>query len=136
MSSNCGPLLNTQLLSFSGKLVGNKAQLNWTTTKEDEPLQFAIEKSADGRIFNAIASLNSYNNGQDINLYSFADPDTIQSIVYYRLKITDDKGAIEYSRIVQLNGKMEESMAVNVINPFDQKLRFEAGDFTKWKSRY
>jgi hypothetical protein len=122
---SCGPLLNTELLSFSGRLVGNKAQLNWTTTMEDEPLQFAIEKSADGRIFNAIASLNSYNNGQDINLYSFADPDTIQSIIYYRLKITDDKGAIEYSRIVQLNGKMEESVVVNVINPFDQQLRFE-----------
>ena len=121
----CGPLLNTQLLSFSGKLVGNKAQLNWTTTKEDESLQFGIEKSADGRIFNAIASLNSYNDGRDINLYSFADPDTIQSIVYYRLKITDDKGAIKYSRIVQLNGRMEESMVVTVINPFDQKLRFE-----------
>jgi hypothetical protein len=121
----CGPLLNTQLLSFSGKLIGNKAQLNWTMTKEDETLQFAIEKSADGRIFNAIASLNSYNNGQDINLYSFADPDTIQSIVYYRLKITDDEGAIKYSRIVQLNGKMQESMVVTVINPFDQKLRFE-----------
>ncbi len=122
---NCGPLLNTELLSFSGKLVGNKALLNWTMAKEDEPLQFTIEKSADGRIFSAIGSLTSYNNGEDINLYSYNDHDTIQSIAYYRLKITDDRGALQYSRVVQLNGKMDELLTVNVINPFDQQLRFE-----------
>src|SRR6185436_10629159 len=44
---------------------------------------------------------------------------------YYRLKVTDDRGAIKYSRVVQLNGKMQELLTINVINPFDQQLRFE-----------
>jgi len=122
---DCGPLLNTDLLSFSGKLMRNKVQLNWTTATEDELLLFTVERSPDGHLFDAIGSLTNYNNGQDINIYSFDDPDTIQSVIYYRLKITDDRGGTKYSRIVQLNGKLQKSIAVNVINPFGQKLHID-----------
>jgi hypothetical protein len=122
---NCGPLLNTELLSFSGKLIKDNVQLNWTTASEDEPLQFTIEKSKDGRNYNNIAALNSYNNGQNINLYSFTDPDTIQNIVFYRLKITNGKGAVKYSRTVQLNKQPGDVLQINMINPFDQKLYLE-----------
>jgi len=127
---NCGPLLNTDLLSFSGKMISSKVQLYWTTTKEDEPLEFTIERSADGRVFSAIGSLSNYNNGQEINFYSFDDADTIQNVVYYRLKIADDKVAIKYSRIVQFNGKIQKSIAVSVVNPFGPKLHLEVSSST------
>ncbi len=122
---DCGEPLNTDLLSFTGKAVNGNAQLNWTTSKEDEPLHFVVEKSADAKIFNAIASVNSYNNGQDINLYSLTDSSSIRNVVFYRLKIIDDKNRAKYSRIIQLNSKGDKISLVNVINPFDQKLQFD-----------
>jgi len=115
---------STDLLSFSGNMMNHKVQLYWATATEAQPLQFTIERSLDGNIFGAVASLNSYNNGQDVNLYSFNDPDTIQSLIYYRLKITDDQGAIKYSSILKLNGMIQKSIAVNVRNPFDQRIHF------------
>ncbi len=115
---------NINLLSFSGSMINHKVQLTWATATEAQPLQFTIERSTDGNIFSPVSSLNSYNNGQDVNLYSFDDPDTIQSLIYYRLKITDGQGAIKYSTILKLNGIIQKSIAVNVRNPFDQKIRF------------
>ena len=113
-----------ELLSFYGQMINNEVQLYWATGTEAQPLQFTIERSRDGNIFGAVASLDSYNNGQDVNRYSFADPDTIQTIIYYRLKIADDQGIIKYSNIFRLNGKLQKSIAVSVRNPFDQKIHF------------
>ena len=115
---------STDFLSFSGNMINHKVQLYWATGTEVQPLQFTIERSRDGNIFGGVASLTSYNNGQDVNLYSFEDPDTIQSLVYYRVKIADDQGEIKYSSTVKLNGKIQKSITVNVRNPFDQKIQF------------
>lgn len=122
---SCGPPLSTELLSFTGKEANGKSQLNWTTSKEDEPLHYIVEKSFDAENFNAIASINSYNDGENINLYSFTDPDTVQRAVYYRLRIADDQNQNKYSRVIQLNGKMNDAILTNLINPFDQKLQFD-----------
>jgi hypothetical protein len=122
---NCGPPLNTGLLSFIGKQVNGRDLLNWTTDKEDVPVHFIIEKSLDARTFNAIGSVNSYNNGANVNLYSFTDTATTFNIAYYRLRITDDDKRVVFSRIIQLNGRSDDILFSNVINPFDQRLQFE-----------
>ncbi len=122
---DCGLPLSTELISFTGKRINNNVQLNWTTSKEDEPLYYIVEKSFDSRNFNPIVSINSYNNGENINLYSFTDPDTISKNVYYRLRIADNKNQNKYSRIIQLNGMNNAVTLANIINPFYQKLQFD-----------
>jgi hypothetical protein len=113
------------LLSFTGKHINDKDQINWTTSKEDGPVQYFIERSVDAATFKDIAAVNGYNNGQNINTYSFTQPDTIFGAVYYRLKIVDQQNKVKFSRVIQLNGKENEINFVNVINPFNQKLQFE-----------
>ena len=122
---DCGPILNIKLLSFSGRHNDNKDELTWTTAKEDEPVRYIIEKSLDARSFQDIDSVNGYNNGQNTNIYSVAEPDTIYREVYYRLKIVNGQNKVAYSRIIELNGHGYEINFANVINPFDQQLRFE-----------
>jgi hypothetical protein len=122
---DCGPPLSTQLISFTGKLVDNKVQLNWTTGKEDESLHFIVEKSIDSRHFSSITSIDNYNNGENINLYSFTDPDETGNTVYYRLRITNSSGKNKYSRIVQLDRLNNTITFANVINPFYSKLQFD-----------
>lgn len=41
---NCGPILSAKLISFTGRNTNDKAALQWTTTDETEPIEFAIEK--------------------------------------------------------------------------------------------
>jgi hypothetical protein len=122
---NCGPPLSVDLISFTGKHINDKDQLNWTTSKEDGPVQYIIEKSLDAATFNDIGTVSGYNNGSNLNTYSFTQPDTIFGPVYYRLKMVDDQNKVKYSRVIQLNGKENEINFVNAINPFNQRLQFE-----------
>lgn len=125
--NNCGIPLKTDLLSFNGKLINDKGSLSWTTSKEDEPVIFTVERSNDGNNFLPVGTVNSHNNyTATVNSYSFADPAVISGKVYYRLYITDQSGARKYSRTIQLRVENGESLALtDVINPFSYSIDFD-----------
>ncbi|HEY6505232.1 MAG TPA: T9SS type A sorting domain-containing protein [Chitinophagaceae bacterium] len=124
---DCGTPLKTDLLSFNGKLVADKGHLSWTTSKEDGPITFTIERSTDGINFTQAGSVNSHNNYTSIeNTYSFIDPVAVTGKVFYRLLMTDQSAAKKYSRIIQLNRAANDNLAlVTVINPFNYSLDFD-----------
>lgn len=131
---NCGTPLATDLLSFSGKIVNDKATLNWTTTKEEEPITFTIEKSSNGNTFTPIGTVNSNNNyNATSNNYNFIDPTPITGKVWYRILLTTDGGKKKYSRIILLSTDNISAGFGNIINPFKDQLDFEfiAGMKTK-----
>ena len=125
--NNCGIPLKTDLLSFNGKLVNDKGVLAWTTSKEDEPVTFMIERSNDGTSFVQIGTVNSYNNyTAAVNSYSFTDPVPINGKAYYRLVLAEQSGARKFSRTIQLNKAANETLGlVSVINPFNSSLDFD-----------
>ena len=123
---DCGLPLSVQLLSFSGRIINDKASLKWVTTGEDEPLQFEVEKSMDGINFHAIGSVNSYNDYNSAqSTYSFADPSLLTGKAYFRIKTKNNAGKSMYSRIIQLQLKEEALSFISVINPFSSELSFE-----------
>jgi hypothetical protein len=124
---NCAPVLKTDLLSFNGKLVSDIGNLSWTTSKEDESLFFAIERSSDGNNFIKAGTVSSYNNlSSTVNYYSFTDPAAVTGKVFYRLVITGQAGTKKYSRTIQLNKKNNEQFGlVNIINPFNYSIEFD-----------
>ncbi len=123
---NCAPVLSTDLLSFSGRLLNDKGNLSWTTSKEESQVTFDVERSADGRAFFKIGSVNGYNNNASLNNYSLTDPTAVNGVVFYRLAMITIDGKKKYSRIVQLSTKPEVKFElVNVINPFQSSLRFD-----------
>lgn len=72
---DCGLPLASQLLSFSGRLLNERALLKWITAGEDEPVIFDVEKSTDGINFYAAGTVNSYNNyTAEQSTYYFTDP--------------------------------------------------------------
>lgn len=125
---DCGILLETQLLSFSGRLSNGHALLTWSTTREEEPLQFEVHKSTDGINFNVIAIVNNRNDpGAEINDYSFTDPVAVNNgKVFYRVIMRNTGGQSVLSRTVVLTGSEYDRLAfVSVINPFSNELYFE-----------
>jgi hypothetical protein len=125
--TNCGTPLKTDLLSFNGKLVNDKSNLSWTTSKEEEPLTFTIERSNDGSSFTPIGTVQSRNNYTAvINSYTFIDPVPVTGKVYYRLAMTDHSSAQKYSRTIQLTKLGGDNFGlVNVINPFNYSIEFD-----------
>jgi trimeric autotransporter adhesin len=126
--TNCGRPLKTDLLSFNGKLVIDKSTLTWTTSKEDGPVKYTIERSNDSNNnFLPAGLVSSHNNyTATVNSYSFIDPVKVMGKVFYRLILTDQSGIKKYSRIIELSGKSGGGFTLSkVINPFNQSVEFD-----------
>lgn len=123
--TDCGPLLDIDLLSASGQVLSNKAKISWTTSRENEPVSFAVEKSNTGTDFVQIAVVNGKNNpSADINSYSFTDPAVLTDKAWYRIKMITATHS-KYSRIISLNKDQQEFALGTVINPFASELLFD-----------
>lgn len=123
---NCTPPLATNLLSFSGRLVNEKALLSWVTSREDEPVKYVVEKSTDGNDFNSVGVVNSYQNyTSENNYYSFTDPAIVTGKVWYRIVISNDNQMNKYSHTIQLSNVTDEFTVTSVINPFSSELSFD-----------
>ena len=133
--NNCGIPLKTDLLSFNGKIVNDKGHLSWTTSKEDMPVTFILERSNDGVNFAQTGTVNSYNDYMSpVNSYSFVDPISIVGKAYYRLILAEQSGARKFSRTIQLNKADSDGLGlVSVINPFNHTLEFDIASKTDAK---
>lgn len=123
---DCGIPLATQLLSFNGQKSNGLADLQWSTSEEEEPLQFDIEKSMDGTRFAVIGTVNSnldYTSAQQ--QYHFTDPVPLSGKVYYRIIMRNQRGQSLWSRTIQLSSNQESLSLVSVINPFSSELQVE-----------
>ncbi len=92
--------LPVNLVSFNGKkLNGGKSQLNWTISSNARPERFEILRSTDGRNFTSIGSVNGVSSKF---LYDFEDAGMLQGNNFYRLKMFDKDGSVNYSKIITL----------------------------------
>lgn len=123
---DCGIPLNTQLLSFNATNSNGRAQINWTTGPENEPVWFVVEKSNDGQQFRSLTTLTSRNSRNDLNTYSLPDADDIVTRQYYRLRMYNSTGQTTYSRVVTLDpGQHRGLQWVSYVNPFQSAIRAE-----------
>ncbi|HEX7367611.1 MAG TPA: hypothetical protein VF273_10970, partial [Pelobium sp.] len=92
--------LPISLTSFTAKPVDKSILLNWTTASEKNNQKFEVLKSADGKTFKTIASLDGAINSDVEKKYSFADENPFAGTNYYQLKQTDVDGASSYSNVI------------------------------------
>ncbi|MBS1574179.1 MAG: T9SS type A sorting domain-containing protein [Bacteroidetes bacterium] len=121
---NCGIGLSTDLLSFNGNLMNNYSVLSWSTSTEDMPVHFELQRSDDNSLFNTIAIVNGKNDGQSANYYSFTDPQLLTGKKWYRILMIFNNAKIKYSQVIQLSTTVPDFEIENIINPFSSKLAF------------
>lgn len=93
--------LPASLLSFTGKLQNEHAQLKWIITADDNK-GYYIERSINGRSFQSIGFVDAQaSSGLPVN-YSFIDPSKAGSVQYYRLAMVGRNGAVKNSSIIKL----------------------------------
>lgn len=121
---DCNIPLRTDILSFNGSLVNDHGKLLWTTSKEDEPVKFEIEKSFDGLNFSAIGMVAGNQDPlSERNDYSFTDPTVVSGKAWYRIIMTNSSNR-KYTRTILLsNGKTDFTIA-SIVNPFASELVF------------
>lgn len=91
--------LPVRLGMFSAKSVEKVVYLEWTTYSEQNNAGFDVERSADARKFEKIASVKGYGNSNSENRYTLTDLFPLKSTSYYRLKQVDLDGTYIYSTI-------------------------------------
>ncbi|MFK7771336.1 MAG: T9SS type A sorting domain-containing protein [Saprospiraceae bacterium] len=95
--------LPVELISFSGKNVGRKNDLFWSTTAEIDLEKYNIERSIDGENFELVGTvLPEAANSNEMKNYTFTDTRPAKGINYYRLNIIDIDDKFEYSQIIVL----------------------------------
>lgn len=101
-------VLPVVLVSFKGKLSSaGHAELEWETVQEINNAGFEIQKSLDGKYFEAIGWVDGTSSTNQRKVYKFTD-ENFATTSYYRLKQADTDGTYTLSRIITVIPKEED----------------------------
>lgn len=92
-------VLPVRFLGFQVARRNNNVLVNWSTTQEINASGYELERSLDANTWTRIATIPAMGNSQNINNYSYTDPYTSASTVYYRLKQVDGDGKFTYTLV-------------------------------------
>lgn len=107
--------LPVSLLSFDAILTAdNKVNLKWATSAETNNKLFTIERSANGRDFTTIGTVNAAGNSASQQDYRFTDEFPLTGTSYYRLSQTDIDGRTAHLGIRRIVNTAKEFEAKTV----------------------
>ncbi len=118
-------ILPVRLTKFNSRLLNdNSVSLDWTSVTELNSNKYVVERSSDGRNFEAIATLNSAGNSVRAINYQFNDKLSVPGAYFYRLNQVDIDGKSEYSKVIYVNSGKNSGRITSVFpNPFRQDIQ-------------
>ncbi len=105
--------LPIKIQSFEVFAKNNKSVLNLITASETNNDFFTIERSADGRNFDAIGEIKGAGNSSEELTYEFIDDSPLLGINYYRIKQTDFDGKYSYTEIKSVRHRGTASVTIS-----------------------
>lgn len=105
-------MLPVELIKFNGSELKGNIELNWTTASEINNAWFEVQRKLSGQDdFIGIARIMGKGSTNMLNTYSFMDkrPLSYQGTIYYRLKQVDYNGQFNFSRVIGLNYKTQNT---------------------------
>lgn len=111
-SSCTSIVLAVNLLNFTATRQEATALLKWSTASGSINDKFMIERSADGRSWQALTTINGRGNTAIRQEYSYTDNSPLNGNNYYRIRQHDNSGNNTYSEIKLL--KFEEFWKVSL----------------------
>lgn len=91
--------------SFTVRTVEDGNALRWETSSEVNNAGFEVERSTDGRTFQAIGKVAAHADGTDGAVYTFLDGGFSGAVNFYRLKRVDQDGRYDYSQVVKTQNR-------------------------------
>lgn len=99
--NTCGSLLPVKWVSFAARPMDRAVYLEWVTGSESDNQFFTLERSRDGKTYQALTSIPGAGTSNEQLSYSYVDEHPISGSNYYRLRQTDYNGYSDYSRVVK-----------------------------------
>ncbi len=119
-------ILPVTLASFTAKPVDTGIKIQWTTATELNNDFFTLERSTNGKTFQAISHIAGAGNSLSPISYRYIDNPSTVNTVYYRLTQTDFDGTCYYSPIIQTNTDLPVKIFTSLFpNPTHGKFLIE-----------
>jgi hypothetical protein len=115
-------VLPMELIHLEASWEGEKVLVSWITATEQNTDYFIVERSTDGRLFEAVGALPAQGNSQQTISYQLVDPDPSAGTSYYRLIQTDLDGTISVSHVVELRNTSAGRSELPFPNPAQDEL--------------
>ena len=109
--------LPIQWKTFSGSSDGKFNYLFWVTATEIETDYFELERSSDGISFEGISLVGAAGNSTSEQFYTYDDEFPLEGVNYYRVKLVNLDGSIEYSNVIALEIFSKTNIATFYPNP-------------------
>jgi trimeric autotransporter adhesin len=120
--------LPVKLATFTVNKNKEDVQVSWQTASEQNSNHFEVERSVDGNSFVKVGSVKAAGNSNSPIRYALNDANAFNlaksDVLYYRLKMIDNDGKFEYSRIVAVSRSVIAKNEVTDVfpNPFSTQL--------------
>lgn len=118
-------LLPVELSSFKAALEDCETIITWTTESETRVSHFELEQSNNGTAFSMLGRIDATGSPVQGASYAFTDNQLTQ-VNYYRLKIVDLDGSVEYSEVFTVHADCASVVSISEIfpNPVKNELVF------------
>ncbi|WP_162910845.1 T9SS type A sorting domain-containing protein [Hymenobacter oligotrophus] len=97
------PVLPVTLVSFTAQAVGQDVKLAWVTAQESKNSHFVVERSFDGKTYQAVGQVKGQGTKTTATTYAFVDAKAAakaaSSVAYYRLRQVDTDGTEAFSGV-------------------------------------
>lgn len=117
VSSRASAPLPVQLVSFAATRIGEAVLCTWKTAAELNNARFVVERSRDGKLFEAIGSVQGQGTSTLGHSYTFNDTKAPATTTYYRLRQEDTDGTSTYSTVLVVAGLTGSVELAIVPNP-------------------
>jgi hypothetical protein len=92
-------VLPVEIVGFAVRFEGDYVDCQWATASEQDNSHFEVQRSLNGREFEAIGQIQGAGTTNILQRYRFLDREYRQGYNYYRLKQVDHGGSTAYSRV-------------------------------------
>ena len=100
--------LPVELTSFTGAFSNNAVTLNWATASEENNDYFTVERSNNGKTFDALDNISGAGTTVEAQEYTYTDEKPESGVNYYRIKQTDFDEKFTYSKVIAVETNKEE----------------------------
>jgi len=108
ISPSSPSVLPVELTSFTGAFSNNAVTLNWATASEENNDYFTVERSNNGKTFDALDNISGAGTTVEAQEYTYTDEKPESGVNYYRIKQTDFDEKFTYSKVIAVETNKEE----------------------------
>lgn len=120
-------VLPTELSSFASECVDESTiRFDWTTVSERDLDYFQLEETKDGVVFHPLAKVEAAGMSNSAASYSVQLEKTSSDTRYYRIKLVDNDGSIEFTELITAKNCISTPDLISVFTLADEYLQIES----------